>query len=67
MTALPPVSIANGKLQRAGVLSYRRGHIAIVGRPGLEAGACECYSVVKRHYSRLRSLRKALTSVSRQT
>jgi CRP-like cAMP-binding protein len=49
------VTAAAGKLQRAGVLSYRRGHIAIVGRPGLEAGACECYSVVKRHYSRLRA------------
>jgi hypothetical protein len=42
-------------LQRAGVLSYRRGHIAVVGRPGLEAAACECYTVVRQQYSRLRA------------
>jgi len=48
------ITAAAAKLQRAGVLSYRRGHIAVIGRPGLEAGACECYRVVKQHYSRLR-------------
>jgi CRP-like cAMP-binding protein len=49
------VTAAAGKLQRAGVLSYRRGHIAVIARPGLEAGACECYTVVKQQYGQLRS------------
>ncbi len=49
------VTAAAGKLQRAGVLSYRRGHIAVVGRPRLEAAACECYTVVRQQYSRLRA------------
>ena len=49
------VTAAAAKLQRAGVLSYRRGHITVVDRLGLEAVACECYTVVKNEYSRLRA------------
>ena len=49
------VTAAAGNLQRAGVLSYRRGHIAVTGRAGLEAGTCECYGVVKRVFRRLLS------------
>jgi CRP-like cAMP-binding protein len=48
------ITAAAGKLQRAGVLSYRRGHIAVAGRAGLEAATCECYSIVKHEYGRLR-------------
>jgi CRP-like cAMP-binding protein len=49
------VTAAAGKLQRAGILSHRRGHITVVERLGLEAVACECYTVVKHEYSRLRA------------
>jgi CRP-like cAMP-binding protein len=49
------ITAAAGKLQRDGVLSYRRGHITVVERLGLEAAACECYAVVKHEYLRLRS------------
>jgi CRP-like cAMP-binding protein len=48
------ITAAAGKLQRAGVLSYRRGQITVVERLGLEAVVCECYRVVKHEYSRLR-------------
>ena len=41
------------KLQRAGVIRYARGHIAVLDREGLLQRACECYSVVKREYDRL--------------
>ena len=41
------------KLQRAGLISYRRGHITVLDRPGLEERSCECYAVVKNEYDRL--------------
>jgi CRP-like cAMP-binding protein len=47
------ITEAAGKLQRAGLISYRRGHIAVLDRAGLERHACECYAVVKKELSRL--------------
>jgi CRP-like cAMP-binding protein len=47
------VTEAAGKLQRAGVIDYRRGHITVLDRPGLESLSCECYAVVKRETDRL--------------
>jgi CRP-like cAMP-binding protein len=41
------------KLQRAGLISYARGHITVLDRAGLEKSSCECYSVVKKEYGRL--------------
>ena len=41
------------KLQRAGLISYARGHINVLDRPGLEGRTCECYDVVKKEYDRL--------------
>jgi len=49
------ITEAAGNLQRAGFLRYRRGHIAVLSRVGLEAGACECYAVVKKEIARLLS------------
>ena len=40
-------------LQRAGLISYRRGRISVLDRAGLEARSCECYAVVKAEYERL--------------
>ena len=47
------VTEAAGNLQRAGVISYRRGHISVLDRAGLEAHACECYAVVSKELKRL--------------
>ena len=44
-----------GHLQREGLISYRRGHITVLDRTGLESHACECYSVVKKEFHRLLS------------
>jgi Mn-dependent DtxR family transcriptional regulator len=44
-----------GKLRQDGLLSYRRGHISVLDRSGLEARACECYAVVREEFSRLMS------------
>ena len=49
------ITEAAGNLQRAGVISYRRGHISVIERPGLESRACECYDVVRKESGRLMS------------
>ena len=41
------------KLQKAGLIRYSRGRIAVLDRAGLEARSCECYAVVKKEYDRL--------------
>ncbi len=40
-------------LQGRGLISYQRGSIRILDRPGLEAAACECYGVTHSLYTRL--------------
>jgi len=47
------VTEAAGKLQKAGVISYSRGHIEVLDRKRLEGMACECYGVVRRETERL--------------
>lgn len=47
------VTEAAGKLQKAGVISYRRGHIKVLDRAKLERLSCECYEVVRRESERL--------------
>jgi CRP-like cAMP-binding protein len=47
------ITEAAGNLQRAGLISYRRGHITVLERSGLESRVCECYAVVKNEFDRL--------------
>ena len=47
------VTEAASNLQRAGLISYRRGHITVLDRQGLEQRTCECYEVVRKEYARL--------------
>jgi hypothetical protein len=49
------ITEAAGELQRAGVIRYRRGHIEVISRAGLEARSCECYAVVRKELDRLLS------------
>jgi CRP-like cAMP-binding protein len=39
----PTVSVVAGTLQKAGLITYRHGHVTIVDRNNLEAASCECY------------------------
>jgi CRP-like cAMP-binding protein len=49
------ITEAAGKLQHAGFIRYRRGHISVLNRSGLETRACECYAVVRTELGRLLS------------
>jgi CRP-like cAMP-binding protein len=44
----PSVTVAAGLLQKAGFISYYRGHVTILDRTGLENAVCECYALVDR-------------------
>ena len=39
----PTVSLVAATLQRAGLITYHRGRVRILDRPGLETASCECY------------------------
>ena len=47
------VTVAAGRLQDSGAISYTRGHIKVLDRQKLEACSCECYQVVKSEFDRL--------------
>jgi CRP-like cAMP-binding protein len=47
------VSVSAGILQRAGLIRYKRGHVTIVDREGLEAVSCECYAVIREELDRV--------------
>ena len=47
------VTEAAGRLDKAGVIRYQRGHITVLDRGQLECRTCECYAVVKKEYDRL--------------
>ena len=49
------ITEAAGNLRSAGVIRYRRGHITVLERSGLETRVCECYAVVKKELGRLLS------------
>lgn len=39
----PTVSVVAGTLQRAGLITYRRGRVKVIDRKKLERASCECY------------------------
>ncbi len=47
------ITEAAGHLQREGLITYRRGHITVINRKGIETHVCECYGVLKKELSRL--------------
>jgi CRP-like cAMP-binding protein len=42
-TSRPTVTVVAGTLQKAGLITYHRGHVTVVDRENLEAASCECY------------------------
>jgi CRP-like cAMP-binding protein len=47
------ITVAAGTLQSIGAIEYRRGHLHIKEREGLEQAVCECYSIMKAEYEGL--------------
>lgn len=50
--------------QRTGLISYLRGRIKVIDRPGLERRCCECYAVVRKEYDRLLPAAEGTAAVS---
>ena len=47
------ISVYAKKFKNAGLIDYRRAHIRVLDRHGLEEIACECYQLIKNEYDRL--------------
>lgn len=47
------VTIAAGHLSEMGLIEYRRGHVTVTDRQGLEKRSCECYWSIRNEYERL--------------
>ena len=47
------VTIAAGRLSEMGLIDYRRGHVTVTDRGGLEKRTCECYWSIRHEYERL--------------
>jgi CRP-like cAMP-binding protein len=47
------VTEAMGKLQKAGLIHYRRGHVTILDHHALLQRTCECYDISKREFDRM--------------
>ena len=42
-----------GRLSEDGLIEYRRGHVTVTDREGLEKHSCECYWSIRNEYERL--------------
>ena len=49
----PTVTLAAQALHDEGLITYRRGRMAITDRAGLEAAACECYARMRERFDHL--------------
>src|ERR1700681_3980810 len=44
------VTLAAQSMQTAGLITYHRGRMQVLDRPGLENASCECYAIVKERF-----------------
>lgn len=45
------VNLAAGVLAKANLITYVRGKITVLDRPGLEQSTCECYGAIRRYFN----------------
>lgn len=58
------VTAAAQRLRQAGLIAYRRGHIAVLDRARLETHSCECYASAKKEYERLLPARRPVAQAA---
>jgi CRP-like cAMP-binding protein len=46
----PTLSQVAGRLQAAGLITYRHGRVTVLDRAGLESRSCECHAIVARYF-----------------
>jgi len=44
------ITLAAQSMQNAGLISYHRGKMQVLDRPGLEKASCECYEIVRKRF-----------------
>jgi len=49
----PSISDTASRFQNKGFISYVRGKVHVLDRPGIESVACPCYRIVKEEFNRL--------------
>jgi CRP-like cAMP-binding protein len=47
------ITAAASRFQRTGLISYCRGHVAILDAAGIEGAACACYRIINAQYERI--------------
>lgn len=47
------VTVVADQMRDAGLLEYKRGHIKLLDRKGMEKTACECHGILRRQFDRL--------------
>jgi CRP-like cAMP-binding protein len=47
------ITAAAGRLQRAGLISYSRGHVTLHDAGGIEDASCACYRIVRAQYAQI--------------
>jgi hypothetical protein len=55
-TGTPAENVATGMLKKAGFITYNRGKITVIDRPGLESTSCDCYKAILTVYDSLPDL-----------
>jgi CRP-like cAMP-binding protein len=60
------VTVAAGVLQEAGLITYARGAMNVLDRPGLEKASCECYRNQRDTYKRIMRARRAVRALDPQ-
>jgi CRP-like cAMP-binding protein len=53
------VGLAVAELADRGLISYVRGQMRVLDRPGLERASCECYGIVRAEFDRLLGIARA--------
>jgi CRP-like cAMP-binding protein len=57
----PTVTVVAGTLQKAGLITYHRGRVAILDREKLESASCECYRATTNLLQRVTSAQGTLS------